>query len=106
MVPNAGDSLSDASGERLLGSFVIPCFREEATVARTIAALDELARSKPELDWEIIVIDDGSDDDTAGEAAGGVQHRDAGPAVAPPAQRRPGRGHADGHPGVSGRQTS
>ncbi len=68
MVPNAGDSLSDASGERLLGSFVIPCFREEATVARTIAALDELARSKPELDWEIIVIDDGSDDDTAGEA--------------------------------------
>lgn len=68
MLRNAGDSLSEASGERLLGSFVIPCFREELTVARTLVALDELARRKSQLDWEIIVVDDGSDDDTSGEA--------------------------------------
>ncbi|WP_040159533.1 glycosyltransferase family 2 protein [Nigerium massiliense] len=66
MVPNAGDSLSRASGERLLGTFVVPCFREEATVGRTLRVLDELAQQKSQLDWEIIVIDDGSDDDTSG----------------------------------------
>lgn len=69
MLRNAGDSLSEASGGRLLGSFVIPCFREEATVANTLIALDDLACRRSQLDWEIIVVDDGSDDGTSDEAA-------------------------------------
>lgn len=78
MVPNAGDSLSGGPSQGLLGSFVIPCFREEASVRRTLTKLDALARSKPDLDWEIIVVDDGSDDATADEAA------DAGAVVTTP----------------------
>lgn len=78
MVPNAGDSLSGGPSQGLLGSFVIPCFREEASVRRTLTKLDALARSKPDLDWEIIVVDDGSDDATADEAA------DAGAVVTAP----------------------
>ena len=50
-------------------SLVIPCFREEATVAATLRQLDELARRRAELDWEMIVIDDGSDDATSTEVA-------------------------------------
>ncbi|HIW28442.1 MAG TPA: glycosyltransferase family 2 protein [Candidatus Luteococcus avicola] len=53
---------------RATGSFVIPCFREEATVARTLSEIDKLAQSKNQFDWEIIVVNDGSDDDTLGVA--------------------------------------
>lgn len=60
-----GTAGSDA---RPTGSFVIPCYREEATVARTLRQIDELARLKDQFDWEIIVINDGSPDDTLGEA--------------------------------------
>ncbi|MEL4357788.1 MULTISPECIES: glycosyltransferase family 2 protein [unclassified Luteococcus] len=59
---------TSAKHERTTGSFVIPAFREEATVARTLVAIDELARSKTAVDWEIIVVNDGSDDDTLAEA--------------------------------------
>lgn len=60
-----GTSGDDA---RPTGSFVIPCFREEATVARTLREVDLLAQRKDKFDWEIIVVNDGSDDDTLGEA--------------------------------------
>lgn len=53
---------------RATASFVVPCFREQATVARTLVALDGLAAARPDYDWEIIVVNDGSDDDTLGEA--------------------------------------
>lgn len=60
-----GTAGSDA---RPTGSFVIPCYREEATVARTLREIDQLAMDKSAFDWEIIVVNDGSDDDTLGEA--------------------------------------
>lgn len=53
---------------RARGTFVVPCFREEATVARTLTALDQLAQAKTDYEWEIIVVNDGSDDDTLGVA--------------------------------------
>lgn len=53
---------------RATATFIVPCFREEATVARTIRALDELAHKKDSFVWEIIIVNDGSDDDTLGEA--------------------------------------
>lgn len=62
MVPNAGESLSQS--QRVLGSFVIPCFREADTVDRTLVELDALARRRADVDWEMILVDDGSDDDT------------------------------------------
>ena len=58
-----------ARTDRLSVSLVIPCFREEATVATTLRQLDELARRRAELDWEMIVVDDGSDDATSAEVA-------------------------------------
>jgi len=59
---------SERGGERVTGSFVIPCFREEGTVGRTLVAIDALAAEKAAVAWEIVIIDDGSDDDTSGEA--------------------------------------
>lgn len=51
----------------------IPCYNEEATLRVT---LDALPREIPGIDCiEVLVIDDGSEDDTAGEAQRcGVQH--------------------------------
>lgn len=46
------------------GTFIVPAFREADTIARTLVALDELARAKSDFEWEIIVVNDGSDDDT------------------------------------------
>ncbi|MGO4957003.1 glycosyltransferase family 2 protein [Luteococcus sp. Sow4_B9] len=53
---------------RPTGTFVLPCFREEGTVGKTLQALDQLAQQKDHFQWEIIVVNDGSDDDTLGEA--------------------------------------
>lgn len=50
------------------GSLVVPCFREEATVARTIHELDDLARRRTDVSWEIVIVDDGSDDATSEQA--------------------------------------
>lgn len=73
-------------------SIVIPAYREAARIAKTLAAVSEYFTARA-LPFEIIVADDGSDDDTAraaGEAAseiGGVrvvslgQHRGKGAAV-------------------------
>lgn len=59
-----------ARKDRASVSLVVPCFREEATVAATLRQLDELAHRRAELTWEIIVVDDGSDDATSTEVAG------------------------------------
>lgn len=64
MNTSAGGALPDQE-TRTTGSFVIPCFREEATVEKTLFALDQLAERRSEIDWEIIVVDDGSDDGTS-----------------------------------------
>jgi glycosyltransferase involved in cell wall biosynthesis len=52
---------------RPTASILVPAFREEAGIAsslrRIAAAVGELDR----YDWEIVVVDDGSPDDTAGE---------------------------------------
>lgn len=50
------------------GTFVVPCFREEATVANTIFELDALAGRRTDCQWEIIIVDDGSDDATSQRA--------------------------------------
>ena len=57
-----------AQTSRATATFIVPCFREQATVARTLRALDQLAQAKSAYEWEIIVVNDGSDDDTLGEA--------------------------------------
>jgi len=98
-----GSTMPDGAArtDRLSVSLVIPCFREEATVATTLRQLDELARRRAELDWEMIVVDDGSDDATSAEVAGVAEElprrwcsssTDATPASARrcgPASRRP-----------------
>lgn len=52
----------------VLVSFVVPCFREHDTVAGTIQQLDQLARRRSDCTFEIIIVDDGSDDDTSATA--------------------------------------
>ncbi len=66
------DGADGASGQgesKTTGSIVIPCFREEATVGRTLIALDEFASRRSEIEWEIVVVDDGSDDATSAVVA-------------------------------------
>lgn len=52
---------------RPLVSIVIPAYNEESHIGATIRTIDEYASRKP---WrlEVIVVDDGSDDKTVGEA--------------------------------------
>lgn len=53
-------------------SIVVPAYHEAATIAETIARLQAELRPTVGEDFEIVVVDDGSDDDTAAraEAAG------------------------------------
>ncbi|GAA1389881.1 glycosyltransferase family 2 protein [Luteococcus peritonei] len=51
-------------GARLKGTFIVPAYKEEATIARTLQQLDCLSRSKADIDWEIVVVNDGSPDAT------------------------------------------
>lgn len=60
---------ADRRGGATSGSFVIPCYREQDTVERTLEQIDDLARRRPQVSWEIIVVDDGSDDETSLRAA-------------------------------------
>lgn len=45
-------------------SLVIPCYNEESGIAPLTAALDSLFASKPEFDFEVVFVDDGSRDST------------------------------------------
>lgn len=62
--PATSMSPSNAPRTRLAGTFIVPAFREELTVARTLKALDELG-ANTDIDWEVVVVDDGSDDQTS-----------------------------------------
>lgn len=55
---------TQAPRTKLTGTFIIPAFREELTVARTLRALDQLAGGT-DIEWEVVVVDDGSDDQTS-----------------------------------------
>lgn len=55
---------------RETGTIVVPAYREASTVANTLGILDLLCqRELAEVDWQILVIDDGSDDGTSQVAA-------------------------------------
>lgn len=47
-------------------SFVIPCYRSEHTIGAVVRELDETLQTRLEYDHEIILVNDGSPDDTAG----------------------------------------
>ncbi|EPH05975.1 hypothetical protein HMPREF1531_00623 [Propionibacterium sp. oral taxon 192 str. F0372] len=55
----------ESVGKKLRGTFVVPAHREAATIARTIRELAELASHRSEFRWELVIVDDGSDDDTS-----------------------------------------
>ena len=45
-------------------SFVIPCFNEENNIIDTIKVINSIVKKKVIDDYEIIVVDDGSYDNT------------------------------------------
>jgi dolichol-phosphate mannosyltransferase len=47
---------------RPLVSLVVPTFNEEANLPKFHAAMSEIARDYPDLDWEMLFVDDGSRD--------------------------------------------
>ena len=47
-------------------SFVIPCYRSEHTIGAVVRELSETLQTRPEYSHEIILVNDGSPDDTAG----------------------------------------
>lgn len=63
----AGSQIAASAGRTMI-SVVVPCFNEEARIGRTLeAAVGFLAAST--LDWEIVVVDDGSADATSAAIA-------------------------------------
>ena len=50
-------------------SVIIPAYQEAATVRATVTALSLALSERPELEYELVVVDDGSTDATAAEAA-------------------------------------
>lgn len=58
------------------GTFVVPAFREADSVAETIGLLSDLAQRLPSTSWDIVVVDDGSDDTTAEVASEAATHVD------------------------------
>lgn len=53
-------------------SIVIPAFNEAARIGATISAIEGYAGNRFEA-WEIVVVDDGSSDDTAGAARAAIK---------------------------------
>lgn len=49
-------------------SVIIPAFQEAATIGATVRAVTEALRRRPELSFEILVVDDGSTDGTTAQA--------------------------------------
>ena len=49
------------SGKKML-SFVIPCYRSEKTVMTVVDEIEETVIKRPEFDYEIILVNDGSPD--------------------------------------------
>ena len=64
------EEIGNMAATRPTGSVVIPAYNEAANIGRSLRwVADELSRSLPERDWEIVIVDDGSVDDTAANAA-------------------------------------
>src|SRR5688500_16319399 len=59
----ASDTVPDLPGKQLL-SIVIPCYNEEEVIGETIRQLKKLCGALPDLDTELIFVDDGSRDRT------------------------------------------
>lgn len=51
-------------------SFVIPCYRSEHTIGAVVRELADTLKTRPDYDHEIVLINDGSPDDTAGAIRG------------------------------------
>ena len=59
-----GRSSSGARGEKRLISFVIPCYRSEATLQDVIQEIISVVSERSEYDYEIVCVDDCSPDGT------------------------------------------
>ena len=48
----------------MLLSIILPCYNEEQIIARTYYQLTQMLQSLNNIDYELIFIDDGSEDST------------------------------------------
>jgi dolichol-phosphate mannosyltransferase len=62
--PNNTAAMNTTGPPQLLLSIIIPCFNEALVIRETLARIDRVCRSIPDMDVELICIDDGSSDDT------------------------------------------
>jgi len=60
--PNAGGSVAENPGKI---TFIVPALNEERNIGPTIDMIQGVCREVPSIDYEIVVIDDGSTDGTA-----------------------------------------
>jgi polyisoprenyl-phosphate glycosyltransferase len=58
-------------------SVVVPCYNEEESILLTHGRLTQVLTKLPEVEWEIIYVDDGSTDGTMGHLRN-IQSRDSG----------------------------
>ncbi len=65
----ASDGSVPPEGRRSLGSVLIPAYNEAEMIGSTLRRLDQLCARLEEWDWEIVVVDDGSTDETSTLAA-------------------------------------
>ena len=57
-------NLADPIGSRPLVSIVVPCYNESAAIDQFRAAMLQLFDSQPAVQFEVVLVDDGSRDDT------------------------------------------
>ena len=63
----AGAAAQSAQPDSIALSVVIPCHNSERTIGEQ---LDALTRQRIDGEWEVVVVDDGSTDDTCGVVVG------------------------------------
>jgi dolichyl-phosphate beta-glucosyltransferase len=59
-------------------SIVIPAYNEAAKIGRDVEELGRFVRTRPDIHWEVFIVDDGSRDETAAAASAAIAKQKLG----------------------------